>query len=80
MSMPAHRNMALLIRTRGLAVMAPDDMSAPPGAAEHDKTVRNCEKCRAAMKQLGELPALSVHAAIRVFRCYGRDHVVAEQA
>jgi hypothetical protein len=31
------------------------------------------------MKQLGELPALSIHAAIKVFRCYVCDHVVAER-
>jgi hypothetical protein len=31
------------------------------------------------MKQLGELPALSIHAAIKVFRCYACDHVVAER-
>jgi hypothetical protein len=31
------------------------------------------------MKQLGELPALSVHAAIKVFRCYVCDHVVTER-
>jgi hypothetical protein len=41
---------------------------------------RICEKCNAAMKQLGELPALSIHAAIKVFRCYGCDHVVSEPA
>jgi hypothetical protein len=35
-----------------------------------------CEKCNAAMKQLAELPALSIHAAIKVFRCYACDHVV----
>ena len=43
-------------------------------------TKRICEKCSAAMKQLGELPALSIHAAIKVFRCYGCDHVVSEPA
>jgi len=43
-------------------------------------TKRICEKCSAAMKQLGELPALSIHAAIKVFRCYACDHVVSEPA
>jgi hypothetical protein len=32
------------------------------------------------MKQLGELPAVSNYAAIKVFRCYGCDHVVSEPA
>jgi hypothetical protein len=41
---------------------------------------RICEKCSAVMKQLGELPALSNHAALKVFRCYGCDHVVSEPA
>jgi hypothetical protein len=60
--------------------MTPDDANAPPDAAQLDKTARACEKCHAAMKQLGALPALSVHAAIRVFRCYVCDHVIAEPA
>jgi hypothetical protein len=30
--------------------------------------------------QLGVLPSLSIHAAIRVFRCYVCDRVVSEQA
>jgi hypothetical protein len=41
--------------------------------------LRSCEKCNADMKQLGELPALSIHAAIKIFRCYACDHVVAER-
>jgi hypothetical protein len=55
--------------------MASDDANIPAGR----KGVRSCEKCNADMKQLGELPALSIHAAIRIFRCYGCDHVVAER-
>jgi hypothetical protein len=31
------------------------------------------------MKQLAELPALSIHAAIKVFRCYACDHVVTDR-
>jgi hypothetical protein len=41
---------------------------------------RICEKCDAVMKQLGEFPALSIHAAIRIFRCYVCNHVVSERA
>ena len=55
--------------------MALDDTNVP---AVQDKLVRVCEKCQAGMKQLAELPALSVHAAIKVFRCYACDHVVTE--
>jgi hypothetical protein len=55
--------------------MALDDTNVP---AVQDKLVRICEKCQAGMKQLAELPALSVHAAIKVFRCYACDHVVTE--
>jgi len=33
----------------------------------------------AEMKQLGVLPALSTHAAIKVYRCYACDHVVADR-
>jgi hypothetical protein len=49
-------------------------------AADQDNAARICEKCDAGMTQLGELPALSMHAAVRVFRCYACDHVVSDQA
>jgi hypothetical protein len=49
-------------------------------AADQDNPARICEKCNADMTQLGELPALSMHAAVRVFRCYACDHVVSDQA
>jgi hypothetical protein len=32
------------------------------------------------MKHLAELPALSIRAAVRVFRCYVCDHVVSDRA
>ena len=57
--------------------MASDDANAPSSPADQDRS-RVCEKCGAVMKQLGQLPALSIHAAIRVLRCYSCDHVVAE--
>ncbi len=47
--------------------MASDDASVPPDPADQDHAVRRCEKCDSAMKQLAELPALSVRAAIKVF-------------
>jgi hypothetical protein len=56
--------------------MVSDDANAQPDAAGR---VRNCEKCNGEMKQLGVLPALSVHAAIKVYRCYACDHVVADR-
>ncbi len=59
--------------------MAPGDANVPPDTADQDRAPRRCEKCNAWMKQLGELPALSIHAAIRVFRCYACDHVVRER-
>lgn len=59
--------------------MASDGASVPPDPADPDKGVRICEKCNAEMKQLGVLPALSIHTALKVFRCYGCDHVVAER-
>jgi hypothetical protein len=58
--------------------MASDDANLPSGPADKNSS-RNCEKCNADMKPLGVLPAMSVHAAIKVFRCYVCDHVVAEQ-
>jgi hypothetical protein len=56
--------------------MASDDANVPPEPVDQN---RSCEKCHAVMKQLGELPALSIHAAIKVFRCYACDHVVTER-
>ena len=60
--------------------MAFGDADVPPDTADQDKRLRRCEKCNADMKQLGQLPALSIHAAIRVFRCYACDHVVSVRA
>lgn len=54
--------------------MAPKETNAP----DQDGAARRCEKCSADMKQLGELPALSTHAAVKIFRCYGCDNVVSE--
>jgi hypothetical protein len=62
----------------GAAVMASDHANAPPALADQDR-LRSCEKCSGDMKQLGQLPALSIHAAVKVFRCYRCDHVVAER-
>jgi hypothetical protein len=58
--------------------MASDNADVPPDRADQNG-LRSCEKCHAVMKQLGELPALSIHAAIKVFRCYTCDHVVTER-
>ena len=57
--------------------MASDDANIPPNPAVQDTNMRSCAKCE--MRQLGVLPALSIHAAIKVFRCFVCDHVVAEQ-
>jgi len=59
--------------------MASDDANVWPNPPHRSHPVRRCEKCSAEMKQLGELPALSIHAAIKVFRCYGCDHVVTDR-
>jgi hypothetical protein len=54
-------------------------MSDDPNVPAEQERLRPCEKCNAAMTQLGELPALSIHAAVRIFRCYACDHVVTER-
>ena len=59
--------------------MASDDANVPSEPAEQHSMLRYCEKCSAVMKQLGELPALSIRAAIRVFRCYACDHVATDR-
>jgi hypothetical protein len=58
--------------------MATEDVNVSSKPA--DSLLRHCENCNAEMRQLGELPALSIHAAVRIFRCYACDHVVAERA
>lgn len=58
--------------------MATGDTNDPPNPADHTP-VRRCERCDAAMKQLAELPALSIRAAVRIFRCYVCDHVVSDR-
>lgn len=58
--------------------MASKGANVPPEAADQNHILRNCEKCSAEMKRLGILPALSIRAAISVFRCYACDHVIAE--
>ena len=60
--------------------MASDEPSVPPDPADQKDSSRPCDKCNAIMKQLGTLPALSIHTAIKVFRCYNCDHVVAERS
>ena len=60
--------------------MASGDANVTPDPADQSPAVRRCEKCGAAMKQLSELPALSIRAAIKVFRCYVCDHVVSDRA
>ena len=58
--------------------MASDDAIVPSGTADRNDVLRHCEKCSAEMRRLGVLPALSIRAAVSVFRCYGCDHVAAE--
>jgi hypothetical protein len=58
--------------------MASGDADVPPNPAGRNSPVRRCDKCAAEMKQLGQLPALSARAAIKVFRCYACDHVVSD--
>jgi hypothetical protein len=59
----------------GVAVMASGNANVPSNPAGQK---RICEKCRAEMKPLGVLPAVLDRAAIKVFRCYGCDHVISE--
>jgi len=53
--------------------------NVPPNLANRNNPGRRCEKCDAEMTQLGELPAVSLHAAVKVFRCYACDHVVSDR-
>ena len=58
--------------------MASDDANVPSATADQNDVLRNCERCNAEMRRLGVLPAMSIRAAISVFRCYACDHVVAD--
>jgi hypothetical protein len=55
------------------------DANGPPNPADQDNRFRNCAKCNAEMQQLGAFPALSIHPALKIFRCYACDHVVEER-
>jgi hypothetical protein len=68
------------IRKTGSTDMASDDARVPPEPAAQQSGLRNCDHCNAAMTQLGELPALSIHPAIKVYRCYACDRVVTERS
>jgi len=59
--------------------MASGDPIVPPNPADQHP-VRRCDRCAAGMKQFAELPALSIRAAVRVFRCYVCDRVVSDRA
>jgi hypothetical protein len=50
-------------------MVAPDQPTIP---------ARSCEKCKAEMTQLNDLPSLLGRSAIRIFRCYVCDNVVSE--
>lgn len=65
--------------TSETAVMTSNEANVPSETTEHHSVLRHCEKCSAMMKQLGELPARSIRAAVRVFRCYACDHVAADR-
>jgi hypothetical protein len=65
--------------TTVMAVMASEDANDRSNPATLHDRVRICGECGADMKQLGKLPAIARHPAIRVFRCYGCDNVVSEQ-
>jgi hypothetical protein len=58
--------------------MASGDANVPSPTANRNDVLRSCERCNAEMKRLGVLPALSIRAAISVYRCYACDHVVAD--
>jgi hypothetical protein len=77
MRQPCQPDLVDLKRLRG-GGMASDDTNPPNPADQHP--LRRCDRCAAEMKQLAELPALSIRAAVRVFRCYVCDHVVSDRA
>jgi hypothetical protein len=58
--------------------MASGDANAPSARPDQNHVLRHCENCSAEMKRLGVLPAMSIRAAISVFRCYTCDHVAAD--
>jgi hypothetical protein len=45
---------------------------------EPTTSARLCEKCKAEMTHLSDLPSFLGRAAIRIFRCYVCDNVVSE--
>jgi hypothetical protein len=64
----------------GGAPMALDDGNFEQLPADQTGPSRICENCGAVMKQLSALPAMSFHAAVKIFRCYQCNQVVSDQA
>jgi hypothetical protein len=47
--------------------------------AESTVPARICEKCKAEMTHLSDLPSFVGRAAVRIFRCYVCNNVVSEE-
>jgi hypothetical protein len=47
--------------------------------SQNDPPVRRCGKCDWELTLLGNLPAVAMYAAARVFRCYVCNNVVSEE-
>jgi hypothetical protein len=80
MSNPRHDNLSDRFAKTGVAAMALTEAHVPSDPADQHDPRRMCEECGAAMKPVGKLPAVSMHAAIQVFRCFKCDNVASEPA
>jgi len=68
----------MAVKVMAVKVMAVEEANVPSDPADQNK--HSCEQCGADMKQLGKLPAVSMHPALKVFRCYACNNVISEQA
>jgi hypothetical protein len=68
----------LVVRTWHLAAFDLAEMAAVASPDESTIPARICEKCKAQMTHLSDLPSFLGRAAIRIFRCYVCNNVVSE--
>jgi hypothetical protein len=58
--------------------MTSTDTNVLSTPADQYRPSRSCNECAADMKHLSDLPSFLGRAAVRIFRCYACNNVVAE--
>lgn len=59
--------------------MAPAGSNPPSNPGQSTVPSRTCDKCKAEMTHLSDLPFMFGSTALRIFRCYVCNNVVSEE-